>query len=103
VGTETCTGALGHTSESIGIRTLRGADPCRSSPNPHSHGFREDYLLALRALSRNRTAEAYVKMLDRAQRFSAKVDLSSYNAAHEILARANTVQEPTDARFVDDI
>jgi len=65
--------------------------------------FREDYLLALRALSRNRTAEAYVKMLDRAQRFSAKVDFSSYNAVHEILARANTVQEPTDARFVDDI
>ncbi len=65
--------------------------------------FREDYLLALRALSRNRTTEAYIKMLDRAQRFSAKVDFSPYDAAHEILARANAFQEPMDARFLDDI
>ncbi len=65
--------------------------------------FREDYLLAQRALSRNRTAEPYVRMMDRAQRFSAKVDFSSYDAAHEVLARANAFHEPAEARFLDNI
>ena len=65
--------------------------------------YREDYFLALRALSRQTSAEPYIKMLDRAQRFSAKVDFSSYDAAHDILARANAFQEPADARFLDNI
>ena len=65
--------------------------------------YREDYLLALRALSRNRTAEPYTKMVDRAQRFSAKVDFSSYDGARDILERANAFQEPADARFLDDL
>ncbi|GMR23243.1 MAG: hypothetical protein BMS9Abin37_1654 [Acidobacteriota bacterium] len=42
-------------------------------------------------------------MTDKAQRFSAKVDFSSYDAAHDILARANAFQEPADARFLDNI
>ncbi len=65
--------------------------------------YREDYLLAMRALSRNRTTEPYIKMLDRAQRFSARVDFSSYDLAHDILARANAFHEPTDARFLDNL
>ena len=65
--------------------------------------YREDYLLALRALSRQRTAEPYIKMVDRAHRFSARVDFSSYDAAHDVLARANAFQEPADARFLDNV
>ena len=65
--------------------------------------YREDYLLALRALLRQRTAEPYIKMVDRAHRFSARVDFSSYDAAHDVLARANAFQEPADARFLDNV
>ncbi len=65
--------------------------------------YREDYLLALRALSRNGTAEPCIKMMDRAQRFSAKVDFSSYDAAHDTLEQANAFQEPADARFLDNV
>ena len=65
--------------------------------------YREDYLLALRALSRRTSADPYIKMLDRAQRFSAKVDFSSYDAARDILARANAFQEPADVQFLDNL
>ena len=65
--------------------------------------YREDYLLVLRDLSRQRTVEPYIKMVDRSQRFSASVDFSTYEAAHDFLARANAFQEPADARFWDNV
>lgn len=64
--------------------------------------YREDYLLALRALSRNGIAEPYVKMLDRAQRFSSQIDFSSYETACELLTKANAFEESSDARLVVD-
>jgi len=70
----------------------------------HTHGLSRG--LPPRApcsLSRNGIAEPYVKMLDRAQRFSSKVDFSSYDAARGFLTRANAFEEPTDARLLDDI
>src|SRR5258706_6387317 len=43
--------------------------------------FREDYLLALRALSRERNPRPLLRMLDRAQSFSAAIDFSELSAA----------------------
>ena len=43
--------------------------------------YREDYLLALRALSRQGNSEPYIRMLDRAQAYTAQIDFSEYERA----------------------
>ena len=63
--------------------------------------FREDYLLALRALSRQMHTEPYVRMMDRAHRFSSKIDFSSYESAFDILTEANAFKEPSEGRLKD--
>lgn len=55
--------------------------------------YREDYLLALRALSRQKNPEPYVRMLDNAQEFTANIDFSDYDRALETLRRCNAFQE----------
>lgn len=47
--------------------------------------YREDYLLALRALSRDNRADPMLRMLDRAQEFSARVDFTDLQHALGIL------------------
>ncbi|MFC1498488.1 Fic family protein [Verrucomicrobiota bacterium] len=63
--------------------------------------FRDDYLLALRALSRSNNAAPLIKALDFAQKFSSKLDYSSYSAASSILESCNAFNEPqSDSRLV---
>ncbi len=62
--------------------------------------FRDDYLLALRALSRNRNGMPYVRMICRAQRFFSLVDFSSYEAARMVLEQCNAFAEPGEARLM---
>lgn len=58
--------------------------------------FREDYLLTLRRLSRNSDPEPYVKMLCKAQAFSASIDYSHYQSCLEQFKRSNAFLEPSE-------
>lgn len=58
--------------------------------------FREDYLLTLRRLSRNSDPEPYVKMLSRAQAFTAQIDYSEYQTCLEQFKRSNAFLEPSE-------
>ncbi|GHV47641.1 Fic family protein [Synergistales bacterium] len=55
--------------------------------------YRENYLDALRGLSHNKTAEAYVKMMDFAQRYTAMIDWSDLRAATDMLRATNAFSE----------
>jgi Fic family protein len=51
--------------------------------------FREDYILALRKLSRKSESEAYIKMLSRAHRFSSTIHGSTLNEIQSKLEDSN--------------
>jgi fido (protein-threonine AMPylation protein) len=61
--------------------------------------FRDDYLGALRALSRRSDPGAYLRMLDCAQRFSASIDFSDFVSARRSLEAANAFKDPGEARL----
>jgi Fic family protein len=58
--------------------------------------FRDDYLGALRALSRKGDPAAYLRMLDRAQEFSASIDFSDLAAARRELTASNAFKDPKE-------
>jgi Fic family protein len=62
--------------------------------------YREDYLLALRALSRRNRSAPFVDMLYRAQKFS-RLDFSAYPKVLAELRRRNWFKEPDDAKPID--
>lgn len=62
--------------------------------------YREDYLLALRALTRSDNTEPYIRMLDWAQEFTACIDFSSYDQALSQLRGSNAFLEPHEGRPV---
>ncbi|HEY4241531.1 MAG TPA: Fic family protein [Kofleriaceae bacterium] len=62
--------------------------------------YREDYLLALRALTRRNRPQPIVDALVRAQRFSNR-DFAAYPAALAALTRRNWFREPDDAKLDD--
>jgi fido (protein-threonine AMPylation protein) len=64
--------------------------------------FREDYVLALRALTRRHRAATVVQMFDRAQRFS-HLDFSRYPTILAELTRRNWFREPSEARVVEPV
>ena len=59
--------------------------------------YREDYLLALRALSRQGHAIPYLKMLDRAQAFAHALNFEDYAASTQALSNCNAFLEPHEA------
>lgn len=61
--------------------------------------FRDDYLGALRALSRNKDPVPFVKMLDKAQEYTSRVDFSTFELAIETLTKSNAFKEPDEARL----
>ncbi|HYH81720.1 MAG TPA: Fic family protein, partial [Longimicrobium sp.] len=61
--------------------------------------YRDDYLLALRALSRQREPDPLLRMLDYAQAFSAAIDFTDLQAALETLHRCNAFERDTVARL----
>lgn len=61
--------------------------------------YRDDYLLALRALSRQHQPEPLLKMLDYAQAFSAAIDFTDLQAALDVLRRSNAFERDTVARL----
>lgn len=62
--------------------------------------YRDDYLLALRRLSRAHDPDAYIKMLTRAQAFTASIDFSDYEYALRSLRAAHAFQSPFEGKLV---
>jgi len=62
--------------------------------------YRDDYLLALRALSRKSDPRPLIKALVRAQEFCAALPLDSYEHAHSVLSLCNAFKEPDEARLI---
>lgn len=62
--------------------------------------YRDDYLGALRALSRRGEPAAYLRMIDHAQRFSASIDFSDFAAARRALEAANAFKDPGESRLM---
>lgn len=61
--------------------------------------YREDYLLTLRRLSRERDPEAYIRMLIRAQTFVASINFSDYQTAIIQLRAANAFLQPFEGKL----
>jgi hypothetical protein len=61
--------------------------------------YRDDYLGALRALSRSGRAQVLPTMLDRAQSFSSHIDFSDLAGARRALERAQAFLEPSEGHL----
>ena len=59
--------------------------------------YREDYLLALRALSRGGRAEPLLKMLDRAQEFASRIDFTDLQHSLGVLHACRAFEADPDA------
>jgi hypothetical protein len=59
--------------------------------------YRNNYLMALKALSQNGVTGAIVRMLDFAQRYAAAVDFSELERARFILDRTHAFADPNEA------
>jgi hypothetical protein len=62
--------------------------------------YRDDYLLALRALSRRSDPTPLIKALVRAQEFCAALPLDSYEHTHSVLSLCNAFKEPDEGRLI---
>lgn len=61
--------------------------------------YREDYLLALRALTRQGNTDPYIRMLDRAQDFTSRIDFNDYERALAQLRECDAFREPHEGRL----
>jgi len=61
--------------------------------------FREDYLLSLKALSRNSNPKPYGRMLERASEFSSWLDYRSQPSCFEQLKESNALARPEEAKL----
>jgi len=62
--------------------------------------YREDYLLALRRLSRQQDPSPYVRMMLKAQAFTHSIPFEDYNQALIRLRAANAFMEPNEAKLI---
>lgn len=59
--------------------------------------FRNNYLMALRALTANDRPDALIKTLDFAQRYTAAFDFSDFDAARQALEQTHAFTDPVEA------
>jgi hypothetical protein len=59
--------------------------------------YRNNYLMALKALSQNSVTGALVRIMDFAQRYTAAVDFSDLDRARSILEKTNAFADPNEA------
>ena len=59
--------------------------------------YRNNYLMALRGLTHNANAASYIAMLDFAQRYTAQLDCTSIESAHDDLTRSNAFNDAAEA------
>jgi len=62
--------------------------------------YREDYLLALRHLSRSGEPEAYIRMLLRAQAFIHSINFSDYQSTLKQFTQCNSFLEPHEGKLI---
>jgi hypothetical protein len=62
--------------------------------------YREDYILTLRRLSRAGDTDPYIRMLRRAQAFTASIDFSDYNKAIHQLKKCHAFLDPSEGKLV---
>ncbi len=62
--------------------------------------YREDYLLALRSLTRQGNTGPYIQMLSRTQEFTSRVDFNDYDTALTSLRQANAFLEPDEGKLI---
>ncbi len=61
--------------------------------------FREDYLLGLRSITKNKNFNAYCRMLDRAQHFTANFDYLDIEKTKQKFSELGVFEESRDARL----
>jgi len=61
--------------------------------------LRDDYLVALRALSRSDNPGPFCRVMDLAQEFSSMLNLSSYEGTVQQLTACNAFKDPDEARL----
>lgn len=61
--------------------------------------YRDDYLIALRLLSRSHETDAYIRMMLRAQAFTSQIDFHDYEKAKTTLIRCNAFANPDEAKL----
>ena len=59
--------------------------------------YRNNYLMALRAMSQNGLAGALLRALDFAQRYTAAVDFAALDGARQTLTRTNAFADANEA------
>jgi hypothetical protein len=59
--------------------------------------YRNNYLMALKALSQNKLTGALVRVMDFAQRYTASVDFEELKTARVILERTNAFADANEA------
>jgi hypothetical protein len=59
--------------------------------------YRNNYLVALKALSQNRVTGALVRVMDFAQRYTAAIDFSDFERARSILEKTHAFADPNEA------
>jgi hypothetical protein len=59
--------------------------------------YRNNYLMALKALSQNTVTGALVRVMDFAQRYTAAIDFSDFEQAHSILESTHAFADPNEA------
>jgi hypothetical protein len=59
--------------------------------------YRNNYLMALRALTVNERADALISTLDFAQRYTASLDYSSFEGARAMFEQTNAFRDPAEA------
>lgn len=62
--------------------------------------YREDYLLALRKLTRQGQADVYIKMLSKAHQFTASLQPATTTELEQQLANCNAFKEPEGNRLI---
>jgi fido (protein-threonine AMPylation protein) len=62
--------------------------------------YRDDYISALKAFSQNRETDPVIRMLERAQAFTASMDYANYDAAKAAFGAANAFFEPNEGKLV---
>ena len=61
--------------------------------------YREDYLLALRRLTRKQNPDAYIRMMDKAQAFSHALHLENFEKLLAQFKDSNAFLEPTEGKL----
>jgi Fic/DOC family len=59
--------------------------------------YRNNYLMALKALSQNRVTGALVRVMDFAQRYTAAIDFSDFERARSIFEKTHAFADPNEA------